>query len=98
MEGGGLFTVREIEATKWCLLQDIDYGLMRISEGMVKSMLVNMRRVGNASTRVSSVAVSVTQGTVGLQKEHKRPKLLNMNLQHGMAVWENGLHTPEPSP
>jgi hypothetical protein len=48
-EGGGLFTVREIEATKRAMLEDSDYGLFRISNEMVEGMLATMRKAKTAA-------------------------------------------------
>jgi hypothetical protein len=92
LEGASLFTVRELEATKWCILADIDYGLSRISDNRVQRMLKDMQHATNFSR--SNVSMTVKPSTV--EKGDKRPKL---NLEFaGTAVWQNGVHTPEPSP
>jgi len=49
-ESAGVFSVKEIEATKRAILRDTDYGLARISDEMVKSMLANMQRPKAASS------------------------------------------------
>jgi hypothetical protein len=43
-ESGGVFSVRELEATERAMLRDMDYGLYRIEGQMVGSMLRDMRR------------------------------------------------------
>jgi hypothetical protein len=91
--GGGLFTVRDVEVAKWCLLQDIDYGLVRISEGMVKSMLKEMQ---STAVFLPSQPVSAKPHTTRPEKEKKNLTLV-LDYQ-GAAVWENGMQTPEPSP
>lgn len=88
VEGTFQFTVGELEASKWCIFQDIDYGLPRITEEMVQRMLRDMQRSLNISTSMAHSKETITNG--------EKPKL-SLNLQ-GSAVWMHGVHTPEPSP
>jgi hypothetical protein len=95
MEGGGLFSVGQIESTKWCILQDIDFKLPRIKAEMVNRMMTNMQR--STATRPSLLRREHLQI---VEVEEKRPKL-SLDMQGtgaGTAVWLNGVHTPEPSP
>jgi predicted secreted protein len=48
-ESGGMFMVREIEATTRAMLEDSDYGLFRISNDMVDGMLATMRKAKMAA-------------------------------------------------
>lgn len=43
-ESAGMFSVREIEAAKRAILQDLDYGLFRIKDEAVQKTLGEMRR------------------------------------------------------
>jgi hypothetical protein len=81
-ESGGMFTVREIEATKRAILEDMDYGLFRIGNEMVESMLVNMQKPKTVLFPAS---------------KHDRRGTLSINLS-GAAIWSHGQQTPEPSP
>ncbi|KAF2034169.1 hypothetical protein EK21DRAFT_57109 [Setomelanomma holmii] len=83
-ESGGMFTVREIEATKRAVLVDMDYGLSRISNDMVQRMSRDMQR----SKTIAKEAEVV---------KDERRRTLSLNLS-GTAIWNHGLHTPEPSP
>jgi hypothetical protein len=91
VEGTSLFTVRQVEATKWCILADIDYGLSRISENRVQRMLKDMQHATNFSRPIPTAVEPST-----LAKEEKRPRL-SLDFA-GTAVWQNGMQTPEPSP
>ncbi|PSN71428.1 hypothetical protein BS50DRAFT_584919 [Corynespora cassiicola Philippines] len=97
--GASLFSAQDIERTKMCMLQDMDYGLFRISEDMVQHMMRDMQRAcsftsSSSSSPSSLVATARTDGIAG--KEERRPKL-SLDL-HGAAVWKFGMQTPEPSP
>lgn len=46
-ESAGVFSVRELEATERAMLRDTDYGLFRVEEDMVGSMLKDMQRREN---------------------------------------------------
>jgi hypothetical protein len=85
-ESDGAFTVQEIEATKRAILQDMDYGLSRLSNEMVQRRLRNMQRP-NAS-------VTSTPNTIAKQDRRRN---LSISLQ-GTAMWQFGVQTPEPSP
>ncbi|KNG43906.1 cyclin-like protein [Stemphylium lycopersici] len=88
-ESNGAFTVQEIEATKRAMLQDMDYGLSRISNGMVQRRLKNMQRAQ------ASPALATTP-TQNITKQDRR-RNLSISLQ-GTAMWHFGVQTPEPSP
>ncbi|KAF2279324.1 uncharacterized protein EI97DRAFT_364722, partial [Westerdykella ornata] len=81
----GMVSVRELEAMKWCLLSDIDYGLMRITEEMVAGMLQRMKGTMNGSNETIS-------------EDKKCHRSLDLEPWRGAAVWVHGVHTPEPSP
>ena len=89
-ESGGMFTVQEIEATKRAMLQDMDYGLFRIADEMVKKMLIDMQRPKTTATTNELVR----EGSVSKQD---RRRTLSINLS-GAAIWSHGVQTPEPSP
>jgi hypothetical protein len=89
-----LFSVREIEATKRCLLQDIDYGLARISNDIVASML---RDIYRAMGSFSRKPVAGARETLAFEKEERKYPRLHLDWR-GTAVWEYGMQTPEPSP
>jgi hypothetical protein len=83
-ESGGMFSIKEIEATKRAILQDMDYGLFRIGNDMVKSMLEDMKRPKTMTSLVR-------------ESKHDRRRTLSINLS-GAAIWSHGQQTPEPSP
>ncbi|KAG9199158.1 hypothetical protein G6514_008987 [Epicoccum nigrum] len=85
------FTVQELEGTKRAILQDMDYALGRITEGMMDSMLRDMQRTKTPSS------------TAALANEHdstaKPSRRRNFSIDlPGTATWKNGVPTPEPSP
>ena len=80
------FTIQELEATKRSILHDMDYGLCRITEGMMESMLQDMQRTKPAS-------LAIENGTV----KASRHRNFSIDLS-GTAMWKNGVQTPEPSP
>lgn len=43
-ESNGMFSVKEIEATKRAILEDMDYGLFRIKDEAVRKMLEVLQR------------------------------------------------------
>jgi hypothetical protein len=87
-ESDGAFTVQEIEATKRAMLQDMDYGLYRISNETVQRRLKNMQRTS---------ASSAIQSTPNATTKQNRRRNLSISLQ-GTAIWTYGVQTPEPSP
>ncbi|EFQ92028.1 hypothetical protein CFE70_003875 [Pyrenophora teres f. teres 0-1] len=87
-ESRGAFTVREIEATKRAILQDMDYGLSRISNDRVQRRLRNMQRANKAPVQTWTPSTT-------LPKDRRRN--VSLSLQ-GAAVWQFGMQTPEPSP
>lgn len=93
IEGSSQFTVQEIEATKMHILQDIDYGLFKITEEMVQQMMQHMQRTSNFAPSIVSLS---RKDSVATDKEERRPRL-SLSMQ-GTAMWHNGMQTPEPSP
>ncbi|KAF2998890.1 hypothetical protein E8E13_005164 [Curvularia kusanoi] len=85
------FTIQELEATKRAILQDLDYGLCRITEGMMESMLRDMQR-----TKTAPSTVAPTNENNSTAKPSRR-RNFSIDLP-GTATWQNGVHTPEPSP
>ncbi|KAH6629553.1 hypothetical protein C7974DRAFT_188786 [Boeremia exigua] len=85
------FTIQELEATKRAILQDTDYGLCRITEGMMDSMLQDMQ-----CTKTLPVAVDSTNENECIAKMSRR-RNFSIDLP-GTATWKNGVQTPEPSP
>ncbi|KAF2849720.1 hypothetical protein T440DRAFT_398509 [Plenodomus tracheiphilus IPT5] len=86
-ESGGVFSVREIEATKRAVLEDMDYGLFRISEDMVVRRLRDMQRVVGMGSEEG--------GARGVKGSRSRGLSLSLG---GTALWCHGVQTPEPSP
>lgn len=84
------FSIQELEATKRAILQDIDYGLCRITEDMMDSMLRHMQR-----TKTSVAAAASTTDEDHTKTGRRRNFSISMS---GTAVWQNGVQTPEPSP
>lgn len=84
------FTIQELEATKRAILQDMDYGLCRITEGMMDSMMRDMQRTGT-----SSPAASTKENDSVAKATRRRNFSIELS---GTAKWKNGVHTPEPSP
>lgn len=80
------FTIQELEATKRSILQDIDYGLCRITEDMMNSMLQDMQRT-------TPISLASESGTI----KASRRRNFSIDLA-GTAMWKNGVQTPEPSP
>ncbi|KAF2265892.1 hypothetical protein CC78DRAFT_167451 [Lojkania enalia] len=90
IEAQDMFTAAQVEGTKMCVLRDMEYGLLRITEEMVGMMVANIRR-----------EIIMQGGESGERRreysaEERRPKL-SLDLQ-GQAVWMYGVQTPEPSP
>ena len=87
-ESRGAFTVREIEATTRAMLQDMDYGLWRISNDTLQRRLKNMQRA-------KTVPAHTCTPSTTLPKDRRRN--VSLSLQ-GAAIWQYGVQTPEPSP
>lgn len=92
LEGACLFTVREIELTKWSILQELEFGLHRITEAMVQRMLRDMRRSTTCPTMPAPVMTKIATEEID-----DRRLRCSIDL-HGTAVWRFGIQTPEPSP
>lgn len=86
------FTIQELEASKRAILQDTDYGLCRITEGMMDSMLRHMQR-----TRTSPAAAAVATNENDPVAKVGRRRNFSIDMS-GTAMWKNGVQTPEPSP
>lgn len=85
------FTVQELEGTKRAILQDVDYALGRITEGMMDSMLRDMQR-----TKTPSSTAALANENDSTAKPSRR-RNFSIDLP-GTATWKNGVPTPEPSP
>lgn len=83
-ESAGMFSVKEIEATKRAILRDTDYGLFRISDEMVSRMVQDMQQPKLAR-----------EGTVSSKQDRRRTLSIKLS---GTAIWSQGVQTPEPSP
>lgn len=94
IEGGCQFTARELEATKRSILEDMDYGLFRISPDMVERMMRDLQLVGHFSTRFFPPA----KDSAATEKEERRPRPALSSGTPGTAIWTHGVQTPEPSP
>jgi hypothetical protein len=93
IEGAGRFDAKEVNRAKRCILEDMDYGLFRISEDMMLCMARKMQQPTYLVTPRQSV--SFDDG----DKEGRRPRLsLSLGTGSGTAVWAYGAQTPEPSP
>ena len=85
-----MFTVQELEATQRAMLQDMNYGLFRISHEMVQRMLRDMER---------PKAMSTTKALAREDSVSKRERRTTFSINlSGTAIWSHGVHTPEPSP
>ncbi|KAL5419754.1 hypothetical protein PMIN03_000356 [Paraphaeosphaeria minitans] len=92
IEAAGRFDAKEVSKTKLCILEDIDYGLFRISEEMLQRMAKQMQQVSYFVMPRQSVSFDD-------DKEGRRPRLsLSLGTGSGSAVWAYGAQTPEPSP
>ena len=87
-ESRGAFSVRDIEATKRAMLQDMDYGLWRISNDTLQRRLKNMQRAKTLPAHTCTPSTT-------LAKDRRRN--VSLSLQ-GAAIWQYGVQTPEPSP
>lgn len=85
-------TIQELEATKRAILQDTDYGLCRITEGMMDNMLRHMQR-----TKSSPLTMDSTTNENNAIAKTGRRRNFSINMS-GTAMWKNGVQTPEPSP
>jgi hypothetical protein len=88
-----LFTISELEATKRSILHDMDYGLCRITEEMMNSMLRDMQRTMTLPS--AAVLVSVSETEVVAKAGRRRNFSIDLS---GTAMWKHGVQTPEPSP
>lgn len=95
IEGSGRFGAADIECTKMCILQDMDYALFRINEDMVLRGLRDLQRACDVSCPLGSLAK--TDSNVDICEEQK-PRLSLSTGSLGVAVWVHGVQTPEPSP
>ncbi|KAL1599905.1 hypothetical protein SLS60_007710 [Paraconiothyrium brasiliense] len=91
VEGAGRFAAKEVGKTKMCILEDINYGLFRISEEMVQRMAREMQQATYFTTPRHSISLDESD------KEARRPRL-SLSTGSGSAIWVYGAQTPEPSP
>ncbi|KAF2683910.1 hypothetical protein K458DRAFT_367203 [Lentithecium fluviatile CBS 122367] len=82
IEAAGRFEAKDVEATKMCILRDTDYGLFRISDAMVRKRCRDLQRACDFAVPGWRPKLALSTGTGAL----------------GVAVWVNGVQTPEPSP
>ncbi|KAJ4334830.1 hypothetical protein N0V95_009058 [Ascochyta clinopodiicola] len=87
----GQFTIQELEATKRSILQDMDYRLCRVTEGMMDSMLQDMQRAETLPMAAAPMNENNTVAKIG------RRRNFSIDLS-GTSMWKNGVQTPEPSP
>lgn len=87
------FTIQELEATKRAILKDMDYGLCRITESMMDSMLRDMQR----TKTVPTAAASSNENDSDSVSKVGRRRDFSIDLS-GTATWKNGMQTPGPSP
>lgn len=86
------FSIQELEASKRAILQDTDYGLCRITEDMMDSMLRHMQ-----CTKTSPAAASSTIDENDTVAKTGRRRNFSSDMS-GTAMWKYGVQTPEPSP
>lgn len=91
VEGAGRFDAKDVGRTKMCILEDINYGLFRISEEMVQRMAKEMQQATYFTTPRHSISFNEND------KDVRRPRL-SLSTGSGSAVWAYGAQTPEPSP
>ncbi|KAF2648039.1 hypothetical protein K491DRAFT_263130 [Lophiostoma macrostomum CBS 122681] len=94
IEGNGAFTARQIEATRRTILKDIDYGLQKICGEMVEKMVKDLQSLTRQEVH------ECLREERNIEKEDgKRHPRLSLDLpSRGVAVWQFGVQTPEPSP
>jgi hypothetical protein len=92
IEASGRFDARDVELTKLCILQDMDYGLFRISDEMVLRRVRDLQRASDFACSATTVA---RKDSV---QDQRRPRLSLSTGTSGLAIWAHGVHTPEPSP
>jgi hypothetical protein len=63
-ESDGMFSVREIEATKRAILEDMDYGLFRIGEEEVRRVQGEMKRKMGKRRRTMSMSLDLKGAAV----------------------------------
>jgi len=95
MEASGRFEAREVELTKTCMLQDMDYGLFRIGEEMVERRVRDLQRACDSACPRTAL---VRKDSAGNAKGEGRPRLSLSTGTSGVAIWAHGVQTPEPSP
>ncbi|KAF1968078.1 hypothetical protein BU23DRAFT_481227 [Bimuria novae-zelandiae CBS 107.79] len=87
----GRFDAKELDKTKMCILEDIDYGLFRIGVESIQQMAWEMQQATYFTTPRPSISWTDSEG------KERRPRL-SLSTGSGAAVWAYGVHTPEPSP
>jgi hypothetical protein len=93
LEAAGRFDAKEIQRAKMEILLDIDYGLFRISVDDVERMVEALRHDLPAPP-----LSTVLEKTAGVDGDARRQKVAIPTGFAGLAVWMNGVPTPEPSP
>ncbi len=91
VESNGSFSVQEIESTRRAILQDMDYGLFRISEDRVQRRLRAMQLAMTSPTTASLIEDCATS-VIQMQSRDRSLSLM------GTGLWSHGVQTPEPSP
>lgn len=84
------FTTKQVNATRLCILVDIDYSLYSFTPDMIQEAMEDMQRAEhlfNGQTTASTACYS--------KEERAKPPVLTLQ---GTAVLMHGLYTPEPSP
>ena len=97
MDASGQFEARDVELAKICILQDMDYGLFRISEEMVQRRLRDLQRACDFACPTTALA---RKDSVTNSQDERRPRLSlsTSTYPSGVAIWAHGVQTPEPSP
>lgn len=96
IEAAGRFTTKEVDRTKRCILEDLDYGLFRISDERVETTVREMQHAAYFTSPRTSGAWDAEDGD-RISKDG-RPSRLSLSTGSGGAVWLHGVQTPEPSP
>jgi hypothetical protein len=85
--------VQQLNVTISAILVDIHYRLQVFGPERVEEALGDMRRIGRDIAWEKEKKEREKEGGMGLKGRRERPVL-----RTGMAVWMNGVCTPEPSP
>ncbi|KAF2014154.1 hypothetical protein BU24DRAFT_409920 [Aaosphaeria arxii CBS 175.79] len=98
IESRSLFSVRHIDATKFCILEDMHFGLFRITPEMVDAKVRDLQRPAALALALPKSSAGKRRNTCCETDDDRRPHpRMSLDLPRA-AVWVHGMQTPEPSP